>query len=621
MARHPHLLQHSFSTNSFPQPFRHQRRPRVQLPGRETLGVALLLAVAAAIRVALAAQGWSYVNSDEATLGLMAEDILWHGAHPIFLYGQDYLGALDAYLQTPFFLLFGPTNLALHLTTTVQILLFLLVLYRFTRAVYSPLVAWGTLLLLAVPSEQALFFMERAGAHAQDTLLLSALLLWLVLLRLRHQARGLLRLALNLGIGLVIGLGLWSTFLVIPFVVAAGVALGGAAFQRLRSRQTRPIALVGQGLTLAAAALLGMAPLIVGTIASGGIGWHEIMQAASGVSPGGSSTSPGVFWSWGQQVLTTLLFGLPSMFGRQTVCAGCLYWPAPQTNPPLGQVLLMTLIGAGFSLLLIGCWLLATLPLARDIWHGLRQALRGSAPQQTPGAEIGDARWWGRMMLVISFGLTVLEYLATRSAYTFPNTAIRYLSGIYLCTPLLADPLCRGASTLWRWISARQQSAGVVRPGLPAFLATTLLLALLVINLTGVINAFQSAADQQLFGVPAGIRDRQLIAFLTAHDATRFYTTYFVCDRLMFDAQEQVVCSVVQDDNAFAPVNNRIARDMQAVEATPDPAYVFDLTTSEVNPQVLHQLTHLLAVQSPPLVGYTSAQVDGYIIFYAADRT
>jgi hypothetical protein len=137
----------------------------------------------------------------------MADDILRHGAHPVFYYGQHYLGTLDAYLQAPFFLVFGPTNLALHLTTTVQTLLFFILLYRFTRTVYSPLVAGGTLVLLTVAPGQALFFMQRGGVHAQDTLLLSVLLLWLVLVRLRRSTSTRMKRALNLGIGLVAGLG------------------------------------------------------------------------------------------------------------------------------------------------------------------------------------------------------------------------------------------------------------------------------------------------------------------------------------------------------------------------------------------------------------------------------
>src|SRR5262249_40268976 len=61
----------------------------------------------------------------------------------------------------------GPTNFALHLTATLQFLLFLLILYFFTRYVFSQLVACGTLALLAAGPGQALFFSMRAGAHAR----------------------------------------------------------------------------------------------------------------------------------------------------------------------------------------------------------------------------------------------------------------------------------------------------------------------------------------------------------------------------------------------------------------------------------------------------------------------
>src|SRR5690348_3474798 len=81
---------------------------------REALIVAATLAVAAVLRLTLAARGWSYINSDEGVWGLMVDDIRWHGAHPIFLYGAHYMGALQTYLAVPFFALFGPTSFALH---------------------------------------------------------------------------------------------------------------------------------------------------------------------------------------------------------------------------------------------------------------------------------------------------------------------------------------------------------------------------------------------------------------------------------------------------------------------------------------------------------------------------
>src|SRR5256885_16327064 len=69
--------------------------------------VALILALAAAGRLILAARGWPAFESDEAIVGLMTDDIMRHGAHPVFFYGQNYMGALQAYLAVPFFLLRG----------------------------------------------------------------------------------------------------------------------------------------------------------------------------------------------------------------------------------------------------------------------------------------------------------------------------------------------------------------------------------------------------------------------------------------------------------------------------------------------------------------------------------
>ena len=97
----------------------------------------------------LAAQGWPGFESDESIVGLMTDDILRHGAHPVFFYGQHYMGALQAYLAAPFFLLFGATPFALLVTATAETILCFLLLYLFTREAFSREVAVVTLLLLA----------------------------------------------------------------------------------------------------------------------------------------------------------------------------------------------------------------------------------------------------------------------------------------------------------------------------------------------------------------------------------------------------------------------------------------------------------------------------------------
>jgi hypothetical protein len=541
----------------------------------------------------------------------MVDDIIWHGVHPFFTYGEHHVGSLDAYLQVPAFLLFGATNIALHITTTIQMLLFLLVFYGFTRAVYSPLVAGVTLALLAFGPYQQLFYGLRAGHYAQDMLLLSVLLMSLVVLRLRRPARALTKWTLDLGIGLVAGLALWSTILLLPFVLAAALALGVEAY---RLRRAAP-SLFRQALLTLSGGIIGSLPFLITAVTTRGIIFFEALRGSGAIGDPSIPAGPvGLLLSFGQQIAATFLFGLPQMLGRGTVCAQCPAWPYPGSILAPADALRVALISAPFSLLAIGGWFLAARPLMRSARAAFSRARRGEPTTSLPEDTHQRARQWGRAMLVIGLGLTVLQYVITRSSYENSDVSTRYISNIYLCIPLIADPLCQGALPLWRWLSARvRQLALPTLPHASALLALALLLALYAINITGVVNVLQET------GVPADQRNTQLISFLETHHATRFYTTWWVCYRLMFASQEHLDCYIVSNTDAFAPGNfNRVPAYAAEVTATPHPAYVFDLSTSEVDRSVPQHLTSLIASRTPRFMGYTSAMIGGYIVFYYA---
>ncbi len=52
-----------------------------------------LIIFATVLRVILISQGWPETDSDEGTMGLMALHIAYRGEHPIFFYGQGYMGS------------------------------------------------------------------------------------------------------------------------------------------------------------------------------------------------------------------------------------------------------------------------------------------------------------------------------------------------------------------------------------------------------------------------------------------------------------------------------------------------------------------------------------------------
>ncbi len=634
------------------------------LAWQERVGVAGMLLLAGVLRFVLAARGWPSPNSDEATIGLMVDDILWHGAHPAFTYGEHHVGSLDAYLQAPFFAVLGPTRFALHVTTTLQFLAFLLVLYALTRAVFSKRTAMVTLALLVLGADLALYFELRAGHYAQDMLLLGALLMWLVVVRLGGALSRWRRPAVDLSIGLVAGLALWSTILLAPFVGAAILALGVEALRRWRVLPSgQRVRVVARQIALpVVGALIGFAPFLVVTVSTHGAVLREALRAAgaTGGPPAPSGPLGGVI-SLGQQLAGTLLFGLPSLFGSRTACVGCPVWPSPYSEPSPWQALHVALIGAFYSGLFLFCWWRVAYPLGRAAWSALRgqwssghtatvlngphqpswwgwqrfatfavrlASARSSGTADAPAAHVDGivtpdreavARRWGRAMLVIGGGGALLQYVLARTSYDNVDTAPRYITDLYLCTPLIADALALGAHEVRRWLTAhRRHLTSIHLPSWRALLATAALLALVAVNALGAATALAESGNRQVYGVPAGQRDMQLLTFLQAHHATRFYTTWWVCYRLMFDARENVSCYIISDSSIAQPGFNRVPAYAAQVLAAPHPAYVFDLTTSEVDPSVPKQIASDIARGEPRFAGYTSAVVGGYVVFYDA---
>jgi hypothetical protein len=576
---------------------------------REYLVVGALLVVAVVVRLSLAARGWPHTGSDEATTGLMADDILWHQARPIFFGGSHYLGALQAYLATPFFALLGSSNFVLHIVTTMEIAIFLLAFYAFTRIVFSPMVALGSLFLFALGPSESLLFELRAGGHAQDLFLFGSLTMLLVVLRLGRPWNARWQIALAFAIGAAVGLGFWGSFLVLPFAAVALLALGVEAIRRgngtpllARLRQiNRQIGALALGIVIA------LIPFTIGTIASGGVALQEVLSAAGS---SGAAAHSGIV----QQALGTLVVGLPTTLGRDSVCANCGYWPVPGYPATPTIALRDILVAIPFDLIAIGFWVLAAIPLGRDIWQVVRYwrqhgTLVGAAP-----APAFDARWWGRCMLVAGGALTFGAFVASKSSYISPQFSNRYIMGLYLCMPLAVEPLWHGIRNLWNWITGHTQLS--LRAGVLAALSLALLTAMQFANILGLVSAFQQTQDRTFFGVPVGSRDAQLIAFLEQHKSTYFYTTYWVCDQVMFEAAEHVTCAVVDNFNAFNAGFNRMSDEAARVKQAQHPAYVFDTTTNEAAPSMLQQMATDLKDGKPQLRGYHTANVDGYIVYY-----
>lgn len=96
-----------------------------------------LLIAAILLRLALISNNWPAMNSDEAVMGLMAKHMADGQGIPLVIYGQAYMGSLEAMFGSVFYYLFGPSIFALRLGLLVIFTLFLSSMYVMTRQLYD----------------------------------------------------------------------------------------------------------------------------------------------------------------------------------------------------------------------------------------------------------------------------------------------------------------------------------------------------------------------------------------------------------------------------------------------------------------------------------------------------
>lgn len=215
------------------------------------LGV--LLAGGVALRIALIAVAENRLDADEATVGVMALDILEGRALPFFFYGQSYNGgaAVEAYLGAAAFALTGASEVALK---GVLLGLWLAAAFLFTRLCRRVLPARTTIfavLFFCVGTPFLLEWSVKARGGYAETLLVSIALLWLAIPPPRLQPW--LRVQ-GLCFGVAAGLGLWASEMLLLMIPCAGLYL---VAERPRNERFRAVIWCSAGF------LLGSIPLFI----------------------------------------------------------------------------------------------------------------------------------------------------------------------------------------------------------------------------------------------------------------------------------------------------------------------------------------------------------------------
>ncbi|MGH2514709.1 MAG: hypothetical protein ACRDHP_03555, partial [Ktedonobacterales bacterium] len=310
-----------------------------------TICAAGIVVFALALRMLLNALGWPPNDGDEGTMGILALHIAYGGAHPIYFYGQAYMGTLEGYLGATFFHLFGASVFTLRLGPVLLYIVFLACMYLLARLLYTTSIALIALLLLSLGTQEMLFRqLEAAGGYAETLVFGAATLLLASWLALRphvrigdaHETRR--RRLAYFGWGLAAGLGLWSDVLVLPFLVTSAALLFLFRWRDLRGRT---------GLLALAGLLLGALPVILHDLTS------PLDQSAFAVA-----------WQLGHQggvsdpslvaggALGTLMVSLPNILGATATCPIRIRDAWPISSHALGCAAIRTGWGAGYLVLL-----------------------------------------------------------------------------------------------------------------------------------------------------------------------------------------------------------------------------------------------------------------------------
>jgi 4-amino-4-deoxy-L-arabinose transferase-like glycosyltransferase len=439
------------------------------------LGLALLVSLGGKAAL-LAAQAVSF-NADEAVVALMAKHIL-QGGHPLFFYGQAYMGSLDAALVAGGFALFGPH---LWVVRAVQALLYagtMILWYKFCEEGFgSAAVARIAVLFLAIPPVFAALYTTISLGGYGEALFFGSLSMLLSL----QIVRGKSTVGRWLGLGFAAGIGFWSFPLSLILTAPAWVAAAAAALRL----PANPSASSRRWLRLAflsAGTVLGALPWI--------IGWIQIGTGALSEF-GGSAIADTLQGGWGTilalRLLNFFVFGTSALFGLRPSWE--LRWLIPVLLP---AALILHLAAAAAA-----AWGLR-----------LRDAVR-------------PARW----MLAGPVVLLLLVYLFT----PFGNDP----SGRYFLPLVLVV-----AAFAAEWTVRTASRYGVAAYLIPAVLLIYQAAGVFdcaTRNPPGVTTQFDPVAQLDQRDLP------KVIDFLRLHGETRGYTNYWVSFPLAFLSGEDLI--------------------------------------------------------------------------------
>ncbi|MCX4473401.1 hypothetical protein OOK41_24365 [Micromonospora sp. NBC_01655] len=532
-----------------------RRRPALDRPAL----VALLLGLAGfGYRLLLTLLTVPVSNSDEATFGLAALHVAAGREHPVFLYGQRYMGTAESYLAAPLVAVAGPSWPVLRLPVLALWAVFVWLMYRLTRRICAPWHAVLVVGLLALGPERVLRdqLMAVGGRPEVKPAVVLILLVAVGLADGRVRAR---RLAVGAA-GLVAGLAVWSDWLIVPYLAVAGLLLVWVLRRELFG---------WSGALLAAGFAVGTAPLIVDNLrAPPGQDSLSVLRRISTVT----GAAPPLL----DRLRGGLLEGVPLATG---LCPadGCARW--------------QQWFGLLYPALLAAAGALALVAYRRAAAGSSTTATAGNRGRPTAD-RAGPA---AQLALVAGAALTLATYVRSPLAATDPLNNARYLSVLQLSLPVVLWPLWLAAVGVWRGTAgaAGRLAGASATAALAGLTATAVVATGLFVAGVGPVRAEERRA-------------RELADTVRRAGLRAVYGEYWTCNRLVFNTAEAVLCGVL--DEELTPGQNRYGPYWRQVGQADRPGYVL-----AADGPADRRLRELLGARAAPAL---IAEVGGYRVYH-----
>ena len=222
----------------------------------------MTLILAFGVRVAVSVLAYS-TTVDTATPGLMAVNIL-KGEFPLFFYGQQYMGALEAYLAAVMFKLFGVSEITLSLSPILFSIGWIAGMYMLFKELFGHKAGIACVLVMTVPGWYVIWYSIASYGGYPGAFCFGTWAAWLCFRIAWHDHSPASEWAHILVLGFICGLALWTNYLAAPYIIMGAAPLAAFLIRKKFKRELIIKFLVGGCLFL-----IAFLPVILSYIETG----------------------------------------------------------------------------------------------------------------------------------------------------------------------------------------------------------------------------------------------------------------------------------------------------------------------------------------------------------------